>query len=95
MAAWPWHSTPGHQHSPCGIQRAAQPLMPRERSSKEAALLVFVDATGKELTAEKSQIGERSESESSLKPQVFANLVPPVDFQNLLAFLLSQANRPK
>ena len=60
---------------------------------EEGALLVFVDAAGKELTVEKSEITQRTESETSLMPEIFADLLPPADFQNLLAFLLSQSTK--
>ena len=60
---------------------------------EEGALLVFVDASGKELTVEKSEITQRTESETSLMPEIFADLLPPADFQNLMAYLLSQSTK--
>ncbi len=58
---------------------------------EEGALLIFVDASGKELTVEKADIAQRTESETSLMPEAFADLIPPADFQHLLAFLLAQS----
>ncbi len=62
---------------------------------EEGALLVLVDAAGKEITVEKAQVARRTESESSLMPEVFADTIPPADFQDLVAFLLSQASPAK
>jgi len=60
---------------------------------EEGALVVFVDATGQERTVEKSQIAQRTEAETSLMPEIFADLIPPADFHHLLAFLLAQSAR--
>ncbi len=62
---------------------------------EEGALLVFVDAAGKEMTVEKGQIALRTDSDASLMPEVFADLIPPADFHNLMAYLLSQATPAK
>ena len=62
---------------------------------EEGALVVFVDAAGKELTVEKSEIAQRTEADTSLMPEVFADLLPPADFHNLLAFLLAQSTPAK
>ncbi len=62
---------------------------------EEGALLVFVDAAGKELTVEKTEIARRTESETSLMPEAFADILPPADFQNLMAFLLAQSTPAK
>jgi hypothetical protein len=61
---------------------------------EEGDVLVFADATGKEFTATKSQIQERRESETSLMPEVFGDVLPAADFVDLLAFLLSQKPAP-
>jgi putative heme-binding domain-containing protein len=60
---------------------------------EEGAVLVFVDATGKELTVEKASIEKRTEADTSLMPEIFADLLPPADFHHLLAFLLAQSSR--
>jgi putative heme-binding domain-containing protein len=57
---------------------------------EEGDVLVFADATGKEFTALKRDIGERRESDTSLMPEVFGDALPPRDFFDLLGFLLSQ-----
>ena len=62
---------------------------------EEGAQIIFVDAAGKEVSVEKTRIAERTESATSLMPEVFADTLSPVDFQNLMAFLLSQATTAK
>lgn len=57
----------------------------------EGAVIVVVDSAGRELTVEKASITRRTEADSSLMPEIFADLLPPADFHHLLAFLLSQA----
>jgi putative heme-binding domain-containing protein len=61
---------------------------------EEGDLLVFADPTGKEITVQKSAIQERQESNTSLMPEVFGDLLPPGDFHHLLAFLLSKSAKP-
>ena len=51
---------------------------------------MFADSTGKEISVPKKQIKERVQSQSSLMPDNFGELIPPQDFNNLLAFLLSK-----
>ncbi|KAB2648278.1 MAG: c-type cytochrome [Verrucomicrobia bacterium] len=53
---------------------------------EEGALVVFVDAAGKELTVEKSESAQRTEADTSLMPEAFADL---------LAFLLAQSTPAK
>ena len=62
---------------------------------EEGAQIIFVDAAGKEVSVEKTRIAERTESATSLMPEVFADTLSPVDFQNLMAVLLSQATTAK
>lgn len=57
---------------------------------EEGAVIVFVDAAGKELAIAKSDIASRTESETSLMPEAFAETIPPASFNDLLTFLLSQ-----
>jgi putative heme-binding domain-containing protein len=57
---------------------------------EEGEVIVFADATGKEISVPKKQIKERIQSESSLMPDNFGELIQPADFNNLLAFLLTK-----
>lgn len=57
---------------------------------EEGDLLVFADATGEEITVPKRAVQERSEAETSLMPEIFADALTPAEFHHLLAFLLSQ-----
>jgi len=59
---------------------------------EEGAVLIFTDAAGKDLAVNKDDIASRTESESSLMPEVFADLLTPADFHHLMAFLLSQTS---
>ena len=61
---------------------------------QEGALLIFAEASGQEIAVDQSQVLERHASTSSLMPEVFADLLAPSDFQNLMAFLLSQTSPP-
>jgi putative heme-binding domain-containing protein len=57
---------------------------------EDGDLLVFADATGKEFSVKKADVTERKESEQSLMPENFSETIPPAQFNQLLAFLLSQ-----
>ncbi len=57
---------------------------------EEGELLVLADSTGKEITIPKKEIQSRRESETSLMPANFGDIIPEADFQNLMAFLLSK-----
>jgi putative heme-binding domain-containing protein len=59
---------------------------------EEGAVLIFTDAAGKDLAVNKDDVASRTESESSLMPEVFADLLTPADFHHLMAFLLSQTS---
>ena len=61
-------------------------LMRRE----EGGLVVLADGTGKEFSIRKADIQERRESETSLMPDNFGEVISPGDFNHLMAFLLSQ-----
>ncbi|HYV29437.1 MAG TPA: c-type cytochrome [Candidatus Eisenbacteria bacterium] len=58
---------------------------------EEGEVLIFADSTGKEIAVPKNQIKERSESELSLMPENFAEIISPADFNHLMAFLLATA----
>jgi len=60
---------------------------------EEGEVLVFADATGKEISVPKKQIKERVQSEFSLMPDNFGELIQPADFNNLLGFLLSKGTK--
>jgi len=57
---------------------------------KEGETVIVADMTGKETAVAKNQIVNRSDSSTSLMPDIFAVSVPPENLQLLLAFLLSQ-----
>jgi putative heme-binding domain-containing protein len=57
---------------------------------EEGELLVLADSLGKEVSVKKSDIESQRESETSLMPSNFGDLIPPADFQKLMAFLLSK-----
>jgi putative heme-binding domain-containing protein len=57
---------------------------------EEGEILVLADSTGKEIRIAKNNIESRRESDTSLMPSNFGDIIPPDDFQNLLAFLLSK-----
>ena len=59
---------------------------------EEGEVIVFVDATGKEIPVPKADIERRVESTLSLMPDNFSEAIPEKDFYNLLAFLLSKGN---
>jgi hypothetical protein len=53
-------------------------------------MLVLAEATGKEISVRKTDVKERRESETSLMPDNFSDVIPAADFNNLLAYLLSK-----
>ena len=62
---------------------------------EEGELLVLADATGKEISVPKKNIESRRESELSLMPENFGEILSSDDFDNLMAFLLSQRGGQK
>jgi putative heme-binding domain-containing protein len=56
---------------------------------EEGETLVFADSTGKEVAVPKKQIAERRESELSLMPSNFGDIISVEDFHDLMAFLLA------
>ena len=60
---------------------------------EEGELVVLAEATGKEISVAKSKIAERRESETSLMPENFGELMTPEDFNHLLAYLLSKGSK--
>jgi len=61
---------------------------------EEGEMVVLAEATGKEISIPKKQIKERRETETSLMPENFGDVIPPEDFNHLVAYLLSKASRP-
>ena len=55
---------------------------------EEGELLVLADSQGKEFTVPKSKIERRAASTLSPMPSNFSEIIPPGDFNDLLAFLL-------
>ncbi len=55
----------------------------------EGELLTIADSTGKEIKIPKAQIKSRRESTLSLMPTNFGEVLPPEEFNDLVAFLLA------
>ncbi|MEO6742807.1 MAG: c-type cytochrome, partial [Chthoniobacteraceae bacterium] len=55
---------------------------------EEGAQLVLADAAGQETRITIADISERKETETSLMPPTFGELIPPAELNDLLAFLL-------
>jgi len=59
---------------------------------EETEVVVLADSTGKEVSVPKKQIQERRQSETSLMPENFGEIIQPEDFNNLMAYLLSKGS---
>jgi len=59
----------------------------------EGELLVLAESTGKELTVPKKNVNSRRESDTSLMPENFGEILTPQDFNDLMAFLLSKTGK--
>jgi putative heme-binding domain-containing protein len=57
---------------------------------EEGETIVLAESTGKEITVAKKDIAERRESETSLMPENFGEILSVEDFSDLMAFLLSK-----
>jgi len=57
---------------------------------EEGQTLIVADSTGKEVPIQKSKIKRRVESNLSLMPSNFGEIIKADDFNDLLAFLLSK-----
>lgn len=62
---------------------------------EEGAMLVLAESTGKEISIPKKSIKERRESETSLMPENFGEVIPSNEFNDLLAFLLTKTATKK
>jgi putative heme-binding domain-containing protein len=60
---------------------------------EEGEVIVFADATGKEISVAKKDIKERVESEYSLMPDNFGEVIKPEDFDNLVGYLLTKGSK--
>jgi putative heme-binding domain-containing protein len=61
---------------------------------EEGEMVVLAESTGKEISVPKNQIKERRETDTSLMPENFGDIIPPEDFNHLIAYLLSKGSRP-
>ena len=60
---------------------------------EEGEMVVLADSTGKEVSIAKKDIKERRESESSLMPDNFGDVIAPEEFNHLISFLISEGAR--
>ncbi|HUR46759.1 MAG TPA: PVC-type heme-binding CxxCH protein [Candidatus Saccharimonadales bacterium] len=60
---------------------------------EEGETIVLADATGKEVSVPKKKIQERKQSESSLMPDNFGEILTSDDFNSVMAFLLSKGTK--
>jgi len=60
---------------------------------EEGEAIVLANGAGKEVSVPKKDIVERRDSTTSLMPENFGEVIPPPDFNDLMAFLL--AHGPK
>jgi putative heme-binding domain-containing protein len=59
---------------------------------EEGELVVLADSTGREISIPKNNIAERQESDVSLMPENFGDLLSQGDFNSLMAFLLAKGS---
>ena len=62
---------------------------------EEGETLVLADSTGKELRVQKKQVAQRRESDNSLMPENFGELLTAEEFNDLMAYLLSKSGATK
>jgi putative heme-binding domain-containing protein len=60
---------------------------------EEGELLIFAQSAGKEFSISKKDVQSRRESDTSLMPDNFSEIIPAQDFNDLISFLLSK--KPK
>ena len=60
---------------------------------EEGELVVLAESTGKEISIPKKEIAERRESDTSLMPENFGELLSQEEFNHLMAFLLEKRSR--
>lgn len=61
---------------------------------EEGELVVLAESTGKEVSVPKKDIAERRQSETSLMPENFGELLTAAEFNDLMAYLLSKKAQP-
>jgi putative heme-binding domain-containing protein len=62
---------------------------------EEGQLVIYAESTGKELSLAKKNIKGRRQSELSLMPENFADMIPANEFNDLIAFLLTKTGTKK
>jgi putative heme-binding domain-containing protein len=62
---------------------------------EEGETLVLADSTGKEVRVQKKQVAQRRESDTSLMPENFGELLTGEEFNDLMAYLLSKRGATK
>ena len=62
---------------------------------EEGETLVLADSTGKEVRVQKKQVAQRRESDTSLMPENFGELLTADVFNDLMAYLLSKSGATK
>ena len=55
---------------------------------------MLANGAGKEVSVPKKDIVERRDSTTSLMPENFGEVIPPPDFNDLMAFLLAHGPKP-
>src|SRR5688572_20661389 len=62
---------------------------------EEGELVVLAESTGKEISVPRKAIVERRESDTSLMPENFGELLSQEEFDHLMAFLLARSGAAK
>jgi putative heme-binding domain-containing protein len=62
---------------------------------QEGELVVLAESTGKEISIARKDIAERRESETSLMPENFGELLSPEEFAHVISFLLAKDGAAK
>ena len=62
---------------------------------EEGETLVLADSTGKEVRIQKNKVAQRRESDTSLMPENFGELLTANEFNDLMAYLLSKSGATK
>ena len=66
----------------------------RGKRREEGEVLVLAESTGKEISVPKKDVAERRQSETSLMPENFGELLSAEEFNHLMAYLLSKKAQP-
>ena len=61
---------------------------------EEGEVVVLAESTGKEINVAKKDIAERRQSDTSLMPENFGELLTAAEFNHLMAYLLSKRAQP-